>query len=75
MIMARYIDAVAFEKWANENMIQINKDTLRLAPTADVIPIKWIEEYRKGLPEDEIGWQFDYMLEDWRKENESNINS
>ena len=42
------------------------------APTVDAIPIEWIKEYRKGLPEDEIGYQFDYMLDDWRKENERN---
>ena len=36
----------------------------------DAIPIEWIEEYRKGLPEVEMRWQIDYMLDDWRKEND-----
>ena len=60
--MPKYIDATAFEKWANENLIEINKDTLRLAPAADVIPITWIHGYINENYEKYTVTSVDYIL-------------
>lgn len=72
----RLINATELEKRSDEEMFEINKYTLRLAPTVDAIPVEWIKIWAK-----DDKYTDDYkiivarplirhMIADWRKEND-----
>ena len=80
--MPRCIDANRLKKkligWETEPTDEDIERVINRQPTADVIPIKWIEQYIENeikmygceIPETNA---IKNMLKDWRKENESNI--
>lgn len=68
----RLIDATELEKRSDKEMFEINKYTLRLAPTVDAIPVEWINKYKESQSYDvDTYYGIEDMLDEWRKENES----
>lgn len=74
----RLINATELEKRSDEEMFEINKYTLRLAPTVEAIPVGWLEsqiDIYIDLGLNTIAKELRVLIDDWRKENESSINN
>lgn len=78
--MPRYIDADKLTRMFIGNLTFVPQEFIDSAKTVDAIPIKWIEQYieneikRYGCKIPETNAIKD-MIDDWRKENESNISN
>lgn len=66
--MSRYIDADVYIKYCDEHWIPLNVDAVKAQPTADVIPIEWIEEQKdKCFPDSITEISLRHLLADWER--------